>query len=300
MKAYFPAIVLLILILNFNCRHNVSDFSYIKVFIWNSADTITAYNKDLGVASYAYYDLNKDSVVYRDLVSVDPNRYETYIGQLQNQHYVDTIRNLLRVLQRHANGLLLDTVPSGATYCGPDFYVEYRDEKGEHFHDFILVGGSDTLDQFAGFFGRIPSLPWKRKLVSNSLVNSDTEAVSAMKKLGEYDKWETPYIPMMCDSTIDKTKIFGSWRVIRIGKNRFNNYQKLTFERNGIYKYEKIKEGISSFAVSGTYKLNPKNNILTVNTGENKLTFKVLRLTDSCFQYMEREKPERITRLDKL
>ena len=299
MKRYLVIVVIVILQSGCLSQENENDFSYIKVFIFNSADSLTAYNKDLGIVSYMYYDLKIDSIIYKDAIAFEPSRYETYVGHLNNKQYVDTIRSLVRVLSRHKNGVLPDSVSSDAVYCGPEFFVEYHDTKGEHYHVFILVG-NDTLNQFSGFYSRLPSLPWQKKIVNNNLVNSDNEVVAAMRKLDLYDQLETPYIPLPCGVGIDKTKIVGEWRFIGGTNKKTNTYSKLTFRQNGLYVWEKVRESKSTERGRGRYKMNSRTNTLIINTGNKELRYKVLTLTRTCLRYMKQGGTENVQNLNRL
>jgi len=287
------------------CRTHdqASDLLSVKVFVFYSADSITAFNKDLGISNYLYYDFESDSILYRNLIdvnpiNVNPNRYETYVGHLDNEDYVDTIRHLLRVLSRHKNGIIPDSAPDGAVYCGPDFYVEYRDKSGEHYHEFILVG-NDTLNQFSHFFGNLPALRWKRNLVSNTVVNPDSEVVTAMKKLELYDERETPYIPLQCDSGI-VASIVGSWRFVNSANKKVHTFSKLIFSKNGVYMWEKIRENKPTFRVSGRYVYDVSRSKLTIRTGASNLQFKVLTLTANCLRYVKEGEEVTVQRLDRI
>lgn len=303
MKAYL--LLILAATLRLNCLHkqNKEGLSYVKIFTIYPPDTVTAYNKGLGIANYAYYNPQTDSFLYRELRDTDPtglnlNQYKTYTGILNNPVYVDTMLNLLQALSKYKNGKIPEDHPDGGTYCGPEFYVEYRDGKGEHFNLFILEN-NDTLDQFSAFFHRLPSLSWQKKLVSNNIVKADTEVVTAVKKLGLYEKQQTPYIPLPCEPGIDKNKIYGSWRMVNNGHWEPDTYYKTTFKRNGTCSFEHIKAGVStSRGTPQRFILSTKQDTLILKIGTSRC--RVLKLTETCLEYAGIDRLKYMVRCNRL
>lgn len=292
-------IVYVILLWGCSSDRNEVDFTTIKVFTTYSADTVTAYNKDMGVADYLFYDSKTDSLIYRDLTDIDPNQYKTYVGRFNNKRYTDTLLNLVRALRKYNNGIIPVEIDTTATYCGPEYYVEYQDDKGEH-HNLFILDGNDTLEQFSGFFSRLKRLPWKKTQVRNSIIKSDSEVVTAMRKVGLYEKQETPYVPLPCDSVIDKTKIYGAWRTVGNRYNRsIHSYSKVTFKQDGFYLFEEIKEGRSTGVKSGRFLLNAKDNTFIIKASK-EYKYKVLKLTETCFEYFKEGDSEDVMRFDRL
>ena len=292
-------------ILQIGCsnRQNKTEFSYIKVITTGLADTFTAYNKGLGLINYAYYDLHKDSLIYRDLSNVNPERetreYKTYVGRLANRRYLDTIRMLVQVLKRHKNGIIPDTIPEGSTYCGPEFYVEFADSKGLHYNLFIL-DGNDSLSHFRHFFYRLPALPWQKNEVGNGMVNADREIVHAMNRLGVYEKREIPFIPQLCETAFDTKKIVGTWR--RVGsryEEKTNYYTKITIGKNGAYARERIEDDMSISHKRGRYFLNQQDSTLTISADSATYRYKIEKLTDLCFEALSMD-DNRLLRLERL
>lgn len=270
-------------------RQSETDFLYIKVFTTGLADTITAYNKAFGLANYAYYDFGKDSLIYRDVVDFDSERdlrkYKTYVGRLVTPQYLDTIRNLIRVLKRHGNGIIPDNIPEGNTYCGPELYVEYADSEGVHYNAFIL-DDNDTLREFATFFYRLPTLPWEKKEVGNGMVRADHEVVQAMKRMGGYEEREMSAIPILCEAGVDLKKIFGAWRMIVRYEQKPGCYTRITFGKNGAFTKAEVEPDESKTLSQGRYILNSKDSTFVFIVGSTANKYKIEKLTDICFEAM--------------
>ena len=121
-----------------------------------------------------------------------------------------------------------------------------------------------------------------------------------MKKLDVYEQKETPYIPLQCEQEIDKTKIYGAWRTVGSKYDRIDHsYDKMTFKQNGIYIYESIKDGQSTKVMSGRFMLSTKDNTFILKT-KKEYKFKVLKLTNTCFEYTKEDDAEYQIRLDRL
>ena len=83
------------------------------------------------------------------------------------------------------------------------FTRSLRITRGIHNYTFI-TDQNDTLYQFDYFLHHLLKLPWKRRQVDNSILCNHSVVVEATKKLGLYEKIETPYIPLSCEAGIDK------------------------------------------------------------------------------------------------
>jgi hypothetical protein len=82
----------------------------------------------------------------------------------------------------------------GNVYDGPEYYVEFKDNKG--IHSYLLGVFSDTLYKFNRVVSNLEDHPWEKRLVNSSIINSDHEIVTALKNLGLYQTIKTPHIPM--------------------------------------------------------------------------------------------------------
>ncbi len=277
---------LLIFIAFVGCKakQSLADVEYVKVLSFGRAETITAYNKGLGLYAYAFFQPKNDSLVKRVVTDINENAYVTWSGKLGNPAYTDTINRLLAALKKYPNPITFDTTYTGDTYCGPELYVEYKDKKGIHYYDFIL-NHDDTLNQFCHFFNRLEALPWPKRVVDNKVVNVDEEAVTAVKRLGFYEKREAPYIPLVCEGGIAKSKIYGVWRQIGIyPESHMERFIKLTINKNGTWIVEKIREGKTMSRREGRFTLSPKENTFVMKFDGGKEKSSIIKLSDNCFE----------------
>jgi hypothetical protein len=288
MRNHLLWILLILLQLNCSTNHQKDDIEYIKVITFAPADTVTSFNKGQGLFRYLYYDPRKDSVIVRIPTSINSDTiiYQTTIGEFNNSRYVDTLLSAVKTLGRENVGIIPDR--SGyedAGYSGPTFYFEFKDKDGLFYYYFQL-DINDTLKRFSDFYHRLNELSWKRKIVENALVNSDSETVTAFKRLGVYEKIESFYIPLSCVPGIDFSKVYGDWRSIGNEHSREQNkYLKLSLNRNGTFSYGWVPTDSSSIIISGTYKLNVKNNTITLDNSQSKLIYQVVKLSETCFEY---------------
>ena len=297
MKEYSIVIAVAFLCLTCSNEHKV-DFNYFKVFTTYSADTMTAYNKDMGIANYAYYEPKTDSFFYRDLTGIDPSQYESFTGHLKNKSYIDTIRNLINELRKYKDGIIPDSYLGDAIYCGPEFYVEFNDNKGQHCYLFTL-NGNKVFDQFDNFFRRLPALPWKKKAVSNNMINANTEVVAAMTTLGIYQKRKVPYIGSPCGPGIKMDKIYGTWRSVSQRYKDPGYYWKMTFKTNGICEFERIRDGKSTASHQSNFAADSKVKAFIFKSHDGITKLNILKLSDSCFEFT-RNKSSIVERLDRL
>jgi hypothetical protein len=288
MKILLVITIALFLHLSCSNRQSSTDFLYIKVITTDLADTITAYNKGFGLVHYAYYDVGKDSLIYRDPVDFDSKRnlgkYKTYVGRLAAPQYLDTIRSLIRILKRHGNGAIPDNLPEGSTYCDPELYVEYADSEGVHYNSFIL--DNDTLRQFGYFIFGLSTLPLEKREVSNGMVRADQEVVHAMKRFGLYQERETPIAPALCGGTVDLKKFVGAWRMIVRYEQKPGCYTKINVGRNGAFTWAEVDGDKSKILSQGRYILNSKDSTFVFKAGSVANKYKIEKLTDICFEAM--------------
>lgn len=303
MRYHLILILLIVLHLGCSTNHYEDEVEYIKIITFSDADSVTLYNKGRGLFRYLYYNPKKDSVILRVPVHIhsDTVTYKTSIGQFNNKRYLDTLLSAVKTLRRESVGVVPDRsgYSGDAGYSGPTFYFEFKDKHGLFYYNFQL-DINDTLNRFSDFFHRLDELSWKRGTVKNSLINSDSETVTAFKRLGVYEKIDGHYVPLPCESGIDFSKIYGNWRSVG---NKYNwelkRYLKLTLSNNGTFSFVRLPTDSSSIIVSGTFILNAKRNTVTLNRNQSKRIYKILKLSETCFEYIDVEKSDTI-RMDRL
>ncbi|MEJ8842149.1 hypothetical protein WG954_07090 [Lacibacter sp. H375] len=303
MRNHLGLILLIALHLSCSTSHYKDEVEYIKIITFSEADSVTLYNKGEGLFRYLYYDPKKDSVILRVPVRIDSDTviYETSIGEFNNSRYVDTLLSAVKTLRRENVGIIPDRsgYSGDGGYSGPTFYFEFKDKHGLFCYYFQL-DINDTLNRFSDFYHRLGELPWKREQVENNLINSDTETVSALKHVGVYEKLEAPYIPLSCGPGIDFLKVYGNWRSIGNEHSREQSkYLKLSLKKDGTFSYGWVPTDSSSIIVSGTYRLNERNNRLTLDNNQSKRIYQILKLSETCFEYVDVKRSDTI-RMDRL
>lgn len=266
-----------------------NDIIYIKALTAQEADSITSYNKGLGLDSYFYYEPKKDSVVLQFSEPSNPQRYKTYVGTFNNDYYLDTLLNLIEKLKRHPDGFLPDTTPIGSVnYCGPALYVEYKDSKGIHNYGFTLVDGNDTLDRFYNFYNNLLNLRWENKVINNKLINAESEIVEALKRVGVYEEIDEPYFPPSCEAGISFTKIYGQWRQVGndLRDEKMSSYYKLTINKDGTACTNKIENGLqTNYGACGKFMIDKKNEMIEFTVNWGSYTYELAKLTDNCLEF---------------
>lgn len=290
MRNHLLLILLILLQLGCSTNHYKDEVEYIKIITFAEADTVNLYNKGQGLFRYLYYDFRKDSVILRVPVRIEQDTviYKTSIGEFNNSRYIDTLLSAVKTLRSENVGIIPDRSNSGdAGYSGPTFYFEFKDRYGLSYYGFQL-DINDTLNRFSDFYHRLDELPWKRKTVANSLINSDSETVTAFKRLGVYEKIDPPYIPLPCEPGIDFSKIYGNWRSIGNEYNReLKRYLKFTLSDNGTFSFVRVPTDSSSIIVSGTFRLNVKKGTVTLDNTQSKRIYQILKLSEDCFEYID-------------
>jgi len=276
----------LILLLCFSChtKGGLDDVAYIKVFSIGRADSVTRYNKGMGMYQYILYHPGSDSLLLRTPLSLEEKSYATYAGLLNSQKVRDTFEQLISALRKYPHPITFDTTNTGDTYCGPDYYAEFRDSEGIKYYNFIY-GTDEELNRFSDFFDRQPRLKWKGKKVSNNRVDVDREVVGAMIRLGVYQSFPAPYVPLACDSSIDKAKLPGAWRPLTVfSEGNEKNYTRFTLGKEGKYRTEKIRDGDVTLEGEGTYTLSQDGTLFTMTSEGKTARYQVIRLTRTCFE----------------
>ncbi len=188
---------------------------YIKIIDFWPTDSVTVYNRGYGLGNYLYYEPQRDSLTYRNLIYIknDSIKYETFVTNLKGSHFDDSLNILIEALGKYASGYTYDTTDDGATYCGPTYYIEYK--KGNKITYYgVAYGDNDTLNRFCDVYSKTDFTDLKRTYINNSLIHAEREVIGALKMLGEYDKLPEPHIPQACNGGIEKQKIVGTWRQI--------------------------------------------------------------------------------------
>jgi hypothetical protein len=207
--------------------------------------------------------------------------------------------NLVSLLRNYNNGHLPNQDLGTSTYCGASFYVEFKDREGVHNYSFYTL--NDTLIQFGEFFHRLVSLPWERQTFKDTIVNGEREMVNAAKGTGRFDSIETPYITAPCHAGIDVSKIYGSWKTNWYDSPRENqtNYYKATVSRDGVYIFEKIKDGIAKSIYTGKMSINLKDSSFTIKTSKETYKWHIVSISDKCFEFWTSD-AKKINRLDRM
>ena len=168
---------------------------YIKVVVFGPADSLTNYNKGVGLSMYSYMDLNTDSIIYRFVSNIEPKyQYTTYIGRIKDLNQNDSIIGAISALKHILNGVIKETVQPipNSTYCGSEFYIEYRYGAKEKYVFYLESKLDKRLEKFNRYFYKLQSNHWISKVVNNNLINSDSIAIPALKRIGYYDSLAAP------------------------------------------------------------------------------------------------------------
>lgn len=304
MKHYLIILTLAFTLFRCSTSEKQNHVDYIKVLSFSEPDAVTVYNKGIGLGEFIYYEPANDSFVCREInASLDSNTsqyikyYETFTAKVNKTHLADSVFSLAKALSVYKNGVIrdLDTSFKGIN-CSTTFYVEYKDVSGIHY--FYFRDGNTALNSFNRFLYDIQQTSLKKEYVNNRIINDEKESVTAVIRLGEYDKMEEPYIPKICDPVIEPTKIFGSWRSIGKGFNDKGNFRKLTFTTKGTCFFEKVRDGVTEQKLQvNRFYVNGKTQTLIVNTNEKTFKFPLLKLTDSCLIMKDRRYEVRYDRL---
>jgi hypothetical protein len=282
-----PSLIIVIIasfICGCNQPHKQADYSYVKVFTTIGAvDSLNAVNKGWGIENYLFYDPNKDSFVFRRIVSVEPLRYETYIGRISETPYFDSLQYLVKAL-RHRKEQSLYEETEGAVYCGPNYYAEFKDSTGLRYFNYPSYV-NDTIGTASNLLFRLASLPWDKDRVVNNLVNADLEIAEALKKLGYYSDYATPTSPASCPITVNKEKIYGTWKLF---EDRFprtiGTYTTMTFTKKGEYIIKFYHEGKSDGRDLGKFRFDSDGKGALHIFPKKNISCKVLKLEDKCME----------------
>lgn len=240
------------------------------------ADTVTTYNKGIDAETWAKYESKTDSLIYMTREGPDTSHHEAFTINLYGTPYKDSFLNVVKALQKYKQGNIIDTT---FLYCDQPIYVEYKMKDKIYYHYYLE--GDDTLNEFRAFFSSLFMRPVKKELFDDKLIDYQSEAVNAMKNIGDYQKMEDPYIPVSCAEGIDKTKIYGVWRAINKKFNHKHTFMKLTFTQKDSCYFESIHDGkVWRKYSAAKFNMNSTNKLLEVKIDGQR--FQVLKLTDDC------------------
>ena len=288
--------IVFIIIAGCNTESGNKEGTYIKIITLHKADSLTAFNKGIGLMQYFQFFPATDSLLFRDVEYPDFDtlggrlrfKYQTFIGKITDPHYKDTLTNLLLLLQKRAIGDINIASIKDVMYCGPDYSIEIKDDNGERLYHFIL-DGNDTLENFSTFFEHFGERNWNQKKIENTFLNGDSIAVALLKKTGEYDSLPAPFLGKECPIEIDFSAIIGKWRSINTIHNVDSNYYfLLTMESNQICYFEQFKKGALSHSfIPGKFVINQSDTSFEVHVNGDKRKYLITKLTSDCFEYKD-------------
>lgn len=285
-----PTLIIFFLFTVTSCSVKKNNFFYFKALSLEASDSATVFNKGLTSYRYIFYDPVSDSLTYKKLINAVPlqYKYETYAGLLNNADMLDTIRNVMKSLEKYKSGVIDDTTNNDDMSSWPTLYIEYKDDEGVHYYK-LLDNVNDTIGNFSWWLFRLEHLKWEKQIVNNNLVNNDAEAVQALKQLGEYDKLEMPYISLPCNSEINFDYLVGKWRS---ANSSMHVYDILTILKNGNYSIQTIGKKHQSKPFFEKLITNKKDNRFTMINGERAIDYHIVMLSKNCFEYKDTHNTE--------
>ena len=276
-------IATILLFINTRCSVKKNKFVYFKALTLSYADSATVLNKGFTSDSYILYNLESDSMIYKKRTHSSFNQYETYAGILNNAYMLDTIRNVIKTLEKYKNGVLEDTTDHGDMDSWPVVYIEYKDDAGVHYYK-VLDNINDTIGRFSWWLFQLEQHKWEKEIVNNDIVNSDAEAIQALKQLGEYDDIEMPYTPLPCNSEINFDHLIGKWRS---SNSSMHIYDILTILKNGKYSIHRVGGKHQSQPFFDQFRLNKKENRFSMGSDGRKTDYNIIMLNENCFEYKD-------------
>jgi hypothetical protein len=277
--------LLLFIFLYFGCAQNNrhANFEYIKIIY-------SGYGHD----SYCYYDPENDSLIYQVPYNDNTVAHKTMAGSLGNSPLLDTFINTIQTLKQYKNGSIPLLVDDESFYCGPTLYTEFKDERGVHFYTYTFAA-DDTLDQFISFYENLQQLKWNKKRVKNELVDIKQELNTANQYMLSTRNKNDFYSFLPCDSGIDATKLYGSWRSIRDSFNtKLHSYIKLTIEKNGDCFFKRIVNDTVAESHFGKVSIDTKNHSIMFIEDGKKYHYRLIQLCNNCLQYRTQDDPKTI------
>lgn len=264
-----------------SCSPHKKSFVYFKALTLSYADSATALNKGVTSDSYILYAPESDSLIYKKRTYSSFSQYETYAGILDNAHMLDTIRNVMKSLEKYKNGVLEDTTNKGDMSSWPVLYIEYKDDSGVHYYK-VLDNINDTIGGFSWWLYRLDQLKWEKQIVNNNFVNSEAEAIQALKQLGEYDNLETPYISPTCSNEINFDHLVGKWRS---ANSSMKVYDVLSILKTGNYSIHRVGGKHHSKPFFEKFIANKQDNRLTLISDGRPMEYHIILLSKNCFEY---------------
>ncbi len=189
-------------------------------------------------------------------------------------------------MPKYKEGIIKESTDFSAdVYCGTEVYLTYRKGAEVKTLCFLQHRFDEGFDTFQDYCSKLSGSK-ENVVLKNFSIPSDDIVVEALKRLGFYEKMATPYIPLPCKPGIDMAKIFGTWRSAwnRYEKNK-SYYTKYTLFHNGVYRWEKIKDGKTTAQATGKFQLNKKDSSFIMEVDKTAYKYSILTLTGNCFEY---------------
>jgi len=103
----------------------------IELITLGPSDSVTTFNKGLGISTYCYINLENDSVfIMHKSIFDSPRKRESFSGTIKQLALNDTIIKGLLALDKLPSGEIQKTkTPTNAMYCGPTIYLKYTRNK---------------------------------------------------------------------------------------------------------------------------------------------------------------------------
>lgn len=256
MKSFFLSLLSIYICSGCSDKQQKPDIEYIKVMTLCDADSVTIYNKGLDAETWARYEPQTNSLIYMTREGLDTAHHEAFITYLYGTAYKDSFLNVVKALQKYKEGNIIDTT---LLDCTQPVYVEYKMNNKVYYH--YYQQGDDTLLEFKSFFSSLFMRPIKKDFFDDRSINYQSEAVNAMKNVGDYQKMADPYIPISCADGLDKSKIYGTWRSVHKNFNYKDTFTRMTITLKDSCFFEHIHDGNARKRSSAT-KFNLYSRII--------------------------------------
>jgi hypothetical protein len=253
----------------------------IRVFAVGSAEKPSRFNKDQGAHLFAFYDLEKDSLLFRYKLMNDGNNFRTVADQLPASDR-DSFRIFAQALGHYPEGIIPVSGLEGSTYCGGTYVAAISYGKRTRYYHFIPLV-NDTIDRFEHFLLNLRSRKWDDRVVPNERIAVDSEVVGMWKGTGYYDSLPEPYIVADCPQGVDLSQLKGTWRSISDAlSNRSNSFLQLEFAEGGQGTLKRVHSGKVQRSVPFRYLLDKERNSITTKTDYGTLNYQIRQLSGSC------------------
>lgn len=287
-----------------SCKQPAVEPHYMQLLYFGTADSITAYNKGVGLYGTLRMDLTNDSVVYQTILDLTGSRLHTYAWKVNQLIENDTVADAIKVIKELPDHIRYDNlIPDGVGYCWPKVYLEYV-QGGRTKRLFLNGVHGQKLGALYHYYmeldERLPNL----EKAPRRAINKDSIVVTALKNLGIYDSVgvrRNAYVPLSCDKGIEFEKLVGSWRSIS------DEYNAAAFEywihkidSAGNWTVYRVDCNDTTLRYSRRVKtINRKKFLieLTREDGPGPGLLEVLTLTDNCFEFRTGDQLWRLNRV---